>query len=86
MRIKAVNRRAMAKYASFWQALVFVGQAIEEARTVGKRVADVPVKSWQIATAEDIARAAKRVDGSLGTLAKSARRWEAELVSRDWRV
>ncbi|MGH3607977.1 MAG: hypothetical protein ACRDRD_07800 [Pseudonocardiaceae bacterium] len=85
MRVKG-NRRAVARYAAFWEALVLVGYAVEEARVVGARVDELPVRNWRIATAEDIARAVKRVDGSLGGLAKSARRWEAELVSREWRV
>lgn len=83
-----VNRWALARYRTFWAALVMVGEAVEDARKVALRLEDsggVP-EGWRVASGEEIARATRRVDGVLGELCREAQRWEAELISREWRV
>jgi len=90
MQSRILNRRALARYATFWNALLMVGEAVADARRVGNQLRDggegEVVQRWHVATGEDITKAGKRADRSLGVLCKAARRWEAELVSREWRV
>lgn len=90
VQVKVVNRRAMARYAAFWNALLMVGEAVADARKVALAVRDRGDgdvgKRWQVASGEEIAKSCKRADQSLGALCKAAQRWEAELISRDWRV
>ncbi|MDN5915479.1 MAG: hypothetical protein L0I76_10295 [Pseudonocardia sp.] len=40
---------------------------------------------WSVASPEEISAAAKKSHGSLRVMAASAKKWEAELVSREWR-
>lgn len=40
---------------------------------------------WSVASPEDISAAAKKSHGSLRVMADSAKKWEAELISREWR-
>ena len=40
---------------------------------------------WSVASPEEISAAAKKSHSSLRVMAASAKKWEAELVSRDWR-
>ena len=41
MQIQAVNRRAMAKYATFWSALVMVNECVTQARKVAEELGDL---------------------------------------------
>ena len=40
---------------------------------------------WSVASPEEISAAAKKSRSSLRVMAASAKKWEAELVSREWR-
>ncbi|MFP5022524.1 hypothetical protein [Pseudonocardia phyllosphaerae] len=40
---------------------------------------------WSTASPEEISAAAKKAHGSLRVMASSAKKWEAELISREWR-
>ena len=42
-------------------------------------------KHWSHASPDEISAAAKKSHGSLRVMAASAKKWEAELVSREWR-
>ncbi|MGH3916296.1 MAG: hypothetical protein ACRDTC_23240 [Pseudonocardiaceae bacterium] len=88
VQIGVVNRRAMARYAAFWSALVMVGEAVAGARKVAEELGDLEGVKRGVAAAsgEEIRAAVKRADRSVGRLSKSAQRWEAELKSREWRV
>jgi hypothetical protein len=39
-----------------------------------------------VATPEEVRAAAKKAHASLRVIATSAKRWEADLISRDWRA
>lgn len=82
---KLVNRRAQAKYATFWNSLLQVGMVLEDARKLADRMDDSDRPPWHVADAATIRKAVRRVENSLGTLSKSGKRWEAELISREWR-
>jgi hypothetical protein len=82
---KMVNRRAQAKYATFWNCLLQVGMVAEDARRLADRMDDSDKPPWHVADAASIRKAVRRVEKTLGTLSKSSKRWEAELISREWR-
>ncbi|MEU6698042.1 hypothetical protein [Pseudonocardia sp. NPDC046786] len=96
-----VNRRALRKYGEFWRALQLVGDALAEAEKVAAKSTDgtrskrggksVSAKAggegqhWSVASPDEISASAKKAHGSLKVMTSSAKRWEAELVSREWR-
>ena len=88
--VKPVNRRALRRYGEFWRALQLVGAAIAEAEklaakadTGGKR--GVVRAHWATPAPEELKSAAKKSGRALEVMSKAAKRWEAELVSREWR-
>ncbi len=87
--VKPVNRRALRRYGEFWRALQMVAAAVAEAEKVaakadpGKRRGGRP--HWSTPTPEEMKAAAKKAGRSLEIMSKSAKRWEAELISREWR-
>lgn len=91
---KAANRRALRRYAEFWAALHAVGEAVVAAEKVAAKAADArPVKAsnsggrrhWSAPDPDEMRATAKKADRSLRTITASAKKWEAELISRDWR-
>lgn len=88
MQIQVVNRRAMARYSVFWSSLVMVGESVAQARKVAEELGELKGNKLGLAapSGDEIRAAVKKVEKSLGTLSKSAQRWEAELKSREWRV
>lgn len=90
-----INRRALRRYAEFWQALQMVGDALTTADQLAAKAADSrPVKAsageggrhWSAATPEEMRSASKKAYSSLRVIAMSAKKWEAELISRDWKA
>ena len=89
-----INRRALRKYAEFWTALHAVGQALEQAEKLTAKAQDAqPLKAsastnrrhWSVATPEEMRAAAKKAHHSLRVISTSAKKWEADLISRDWK-
>lgn len=96
-----VNRRALRKYGEFWRALQLVGDALTDAEKAAAKATDttktkrsgkgVSAKAgadgqhWSHASPDEISAAAKKSHSSLKVMASSAKKWEAELVSREWR-
>ncbi len=91
--LKPVNRRALRRYGEFWRALQMVGNALVEAERLAAKATDTPPASasagqtahWVTPTPEELQAAAKKAGTSLHVMATSAKKWEAELVSREWR-
>jgi hypothetical protein len=88
--VKPVNRRALRKYGEFWRALQMVGNALAEAEKTAAK-ADTGGKTkgqtahWSTATPDELKAAAKKAGRALHVMSASAKKWEAELVSREWR-
>ncbi len=91
---KAKNRRALRRYAEFWTALHAVGDAITAAEKVAAKAADAaPVKAsksggrghWAAPDPDLMRATAKKTDRSLRVITAAAKKWESELVSREWR-
>ena len=88
--VAPVNRRALRQYGEFWRALQMVGQALAEAERLAARSVDIEAKTtavtnWAVPTAEELQSSAKKAGKSLHVMSAAARKWEAELVSREWR-
>lgn len=82
---RVVNRRAQAKYATFWNSLLQIGDVVKDARKLAARMDDSDKPPWHVADAATIVKAANRVEWALEILSKSGKKWEAELISREWR-
>ena len=82
---RAVNRRAHQRYGTFWNCLLQVDGALGDARKIAARLPDSTGAPFWVASAEDVAKAVRRVERALTVLSRSGKRWEAELISREWR-
>lgn len=87
-----VNKRSLRKYAEFWAALHAVGDAVVQAEKVAAKAADArPIKAskggrhWAAPDPDDMKAAAKKADTSLRIITKTAKKFESELIARDWR-
>jgi hypothetical protein len=86
--IRPVNRRALRQYGEFWQALQAVGEALTAAERLAARATDGKANGhnhWLAATPEEMKAAAKKAGQSLHVISSAAKKWEAELISREWR-
>jgi hypothetical protein len=89
--VKPVNRRALRRYGEFWRALQLVGAAIAEAEKLAAKADTGTTKRggtwahWATPTPEEMKSAAKKSGRALEVMSKAAKRWEAELISREWR-
>jgi hypothetical protein len=91
--VRPVNRRALRKYGEFWRALQMVGNALAAAEQVAAKASDHRSgrrdgdggAHWSTATPEELRQAAKKAGDSLHVMSTAAKKWEAELISREWR-
>jgi hypothetical protein len=87
--IAPINRRALRKYGQFWRSLQLVGHAVAEAEKLAVKAGQSePARgsqNWAVPTADELRRASKKAGQSLHVMANSAKKWEAELISREWR-
>jgi hypothetical protein len=89
--VRPVNRRALRKYGEFWRALQMVGNALAAAEQVAAKATDHRGTGreggahWSTATPDELRQAAKKAGDSLHVLSTAAKKWEAELISREWR-
>ena len=74
-----------------WRALQLVGAAIAEAEKLAAKADTGTTKRggarahWATPTPEEMKAAANKSGRALEVMSKAAKRWEAELVSREWR-
>ncbi|RTL67427.1 MAG: hypothetical protein EKK42_13840 [Pseudonocardiaceae bacterium] len=93
--LKPINRRALRRYGEFWRALALVGNALAEAEQLAAKASDTQssrptagekqTAHWSAPTPEELRSAAKKAGRALHTMSSAAKKWEAELVSREWR-
>lgn len=87
MQIGAINRRARQKYASFVSAMDMVREALDEAHKLVAKMPKQPTSAkWTVSTREEMQGLERNAVGELERLRKKSKRYEAELVSRDWRL
>jgi hypothetical protein len=86
--LKLANRRALRQYGVFWRAVQAVDQAIADAEKLGSEAEDISKQEGQprtVPSAEELRAAAKKAGRGIEIMAKASKKWEAELVSREWR-
>lgn len=87
MQIAAVNERARRKYGEFVSAIDFVAEALESARHVIQLMdRKAPSGGWTVATKGELAGMRRRAFEELDALRVQAKKYEVELVSREWRL
>lgn len=84
------NRRALNRFAEFWRALQHVGDVLAEAERLAAASGDRAWRPrgnrhWTIATPEEVRSSVKRCRSSLRIVSRQAKRFEPELIVRDWR-
>jgi hypothetical protein len=85
------NRRALERFAAFWNALQRVGNALAEAERLAKNAEDASwwrqrnARHWTVASTDEVRSALRTCRGSLRILSRSAKRFEPELIHREWK-
>lgn len=89
-RRQRANRKALAQFAEFWQALQLVGDALAEAQKEAKRADDPKWKPrnqrhWELASVDEIRSALRQSKFSLRICSSQAKTFEPQLIAKDWR-
>ncbi len=87
---RRANRQAVARFAEFWQALQEVGDALAEAQRAAKSAEDGTWKGrnqrhWSIASVDEVRSALRVCKSSLRICSAQAKRFEPQLIEKDWR-
>ena len=88
---RRANRKALARFAEFWNALQRVGNALAEAEKLAKNAEDSSwwrqrnTRHWAIASADEVRGSLRQCRGSLRILSTSAKRFEPQLIQKEWR-
>jgi hypothetical protein len=87
---RRADRRAVQRFGEFWQALQDVGDALAEAQKASKNAADTSWKQrnqrhWNIASVDEVRTSLRRCKSSLRIVSSQAKRFEPQLIERDWR-
>ncbi|MGQ0576738.1 MAG: hypothetical protein ACT4RN_21435 [Pseudonocardia sp.] len=88
---RRADRRALARFGEFWAALQQVGDVLAEAERLSKSAVDNSSwrpngsRHWTVATADEVRSSVKRCRSSLRVVSAQAKRFEPELIVRDWR-
>lgn len=87
MQIESVNRRARERYGSFVSAMDMVREALDNLTPVIVKVRERSGGSgWTVPTREELAGLKRTVTEELERLRAKTKKYEAELVSREWRL
>jgi hypothetical protein len=87
MQVAAINRRALQNYGAFVSAMDLVLEALEALDKVIDQVDDSKGPAgWTVATQEELQGYRRQVFDELDRLRTIAKKYEAELISRDWRL
>ena len=87
---RRANRQAVARFGEFWQALQEVGDALAEAQRATKNAEDGTWKArnqrhWSIASIDEVRSALRGCKSSLRICSAQAKRFEPQLIEKDWR-
>jgi hypothetical protein len=87
VQIEMVNRRARERYGQLVSAMDMVLEALETVDPLIQRVDDKhKPNGFTLATKDQLLGQRRATFDALGTLRARAKKYEAELVSRDWRL
>jgi hypothetical protein len=82
---RRLNARALRQYGEFWAAIQAVGEAIEAGRKVALKANDKGRISWSAPTSDELRLSANRAGRSVEVMSRSAKRWQQELITREWK-
>ena len=87
---KRADKRALARFGEFWTALQHVGDVLAEAEKLAKNADDNAwtnrnTRHWNIATTDEVKTAVKGCRSSLRIMSAQAKRFEPELILKDWK-
>ncbi len=87
---RRANRQAVARFGEFWQALQEVGDALAEAQRAAKNAEDSTWRArnqrhWNIASVDEVRSALRMCKSSLRICSAQAKRFEPQLIEKDWR-
>lgn len=88
MDLRPVNQRALRRYQEFWKSLVLLDVAMGEVEKLIAAASDHRDKvtcSYRVPDADELMKAAKKAGRSLQVMVTASKRWEAELISREWK-
>ena len=87
MQIDSVNRKARQKYASFVSAMDMVREALDKLTPlIGKVRKPSASSGWTVPTREELQGLKRTATEELERLRAKSKKYEAELVSREWRL
>lgn len=87
MQIAAVNRRAQQRYQSFVSSMDLVLDALQSLDSVIDNVDPKQAsRGWTVPTPDELSGHRQKATDELERLRVIAKKYEAELVSRDWRL
>ncbi len=87
MQIPAINQRARQRYASFVTAMDMVREALDNLTPLLVKVRKPSGGSgWTVPTREELAGLKRTATEELERLRAKSKKYEAELVSREWRL
>lgn len=89
-RKRRADRRAVAQFQEFWTALQRVGDALAEAEKMSRRTSDSAwrqrkARHWELASVDEIRGALRGCRTSLRVMSSQAKRFEPQLIVKDWR-
>jgi hypothetical protein len=86
MNLRPVNKSALRRYQQFWRSLVMLDASLAGVAMLIARAEDYrSERSYRVPDAEELGQAVVKVERAVQQMISESKRWEAELVSRDWR-
>jgi G:T/U-mismatch repair DNA glycosylase len=87
---RRADKRAVARFGEFWAALQAVGDALAEAQKAAKNAEHSTWKGrntrhWDIAGVDEVRSSLRRCKNSLRIVSAQAKRFEPQLIVKDWR-
>jgi hypothetical protein len=89
MQVQAVNQHAVVKYREMEWAMQTVCESLDATQRLVNGMSDHHTgrfEGWQVPTKKEVQEARRKAVALLDGLRKKAKEYEAELLSRGWRV
>ncbi|MFE9745985.1 hypothetical protein ACFYOT_13840 [Saccharothrix saharensis] len=87
--MEIVNKAAQENYATFRAAIVLLQETVDEhvrGFIAKAEDADIPAEAWAVPDADELKSLCDKAVREIEEFTKDARKYEAELVAKNWRV
>ena len=89
-RKRRADRRAVAQFQEFWNALQRVGDALSEVEKMSRRTSDTAwrqrkTRHLELASVDEVRGSLRGCRSSLRVMSNQAKRFEPQLILKDWR-